>query len=136
MGFNSQQKIDSHVPFFASETRKRVFASVVRRDKSLATYLGRPSLIHRFQCDFAMPLDLEDSDLFLTGQDLDTAIRSLDSDGWNLTPFSNGYLRPATVIRIRYRTSILRENVLDLSLGQRKEGFPEELRYVSLHAFP
>lgn len=130
MGFHRQQKLESETPFFLSETRKRIFAAVARRDKSLATYVGRPPLIHRLHCDITLPLDLDDADLILTGEELDSALRSVDQEGWNQATNSNERLRPATVIRLRYHTSILRERVLDISLGQRTENLKEDAWYV------
>lgn len=103
---------------------------MARRDKSLATYLGRPPLIHRLHCDITLPLDLDDADLILTGEELDSALRSVDQEGWNQATNSNKRLRPATVIRLRYHTSILRERVLDISLGQRTENLKEDAWYV------
>lgn len=130
MGFHRQQRFQSETPFFVSETRKRIFAAAARRDKSLATYLGRPPLIHRFHCDVMLPLDLDDADILLTGEELAEALRNVDQEGWNKSANSKEKLRPATVIRLRYHTSILRERVLDISLGPRTESLTENAWYV------
>lgn len=135
MGYQRQQNFHHTVPFFLSETRKRIFAATTRRDKSLATFLGRPPLIHRFHCNVELPLDLDDADLFLEGDELTNALLKVDGDGWNQSASSREKLRPATVIRLRYQTSILREKVLDISLGRRSKTLLEDARYLLLSSF-
>lgn len=59
------------------------------------------------------------------------ALENLDEEGWNQATLSRGELQPATVIRLRYLTSILREKVLDISLGGGGEQSSEDLWYGS-----
>ncbi|PKX91327.1 fungal specific transcription factor domain-containing protein [Aspergillus novofumigatus IBT 16806] len=103
------------VPFFLSETRKRVFAASYRADKNIATFLGRPPRLPYHYCDVELPLDTDDDSLFLDRLSIDKAISQLTPDGWGT--FSGG-LRPATVIRLRYMVAMLREQVVGLSLGR------------------
>ncbi|KAB8258839.1 hypothetical protein BDV32DRAFT_150929 [Aspergillus pseudonomiae] len=115
MGLHRPHPPDSSVPFFLSQTRKRVFTASYRTDKNLATFLGRPPRLSYHYCDVELPLDLDDHSLILDHLSLDKAVRQLTSDGWG--GFSGG-LRPATVIRLRYMIARLREQVMELSLGR------------------
>jgi hypothetical protein len=106
---------EAAVPFFLSETRKRVFAASYRADKNIATFLGRPPRLPYHYCDVELPLDIDDDTLVLDRLSIDKAISQLSPDGWGT--FSGG-LRPATVIRLRYMVAMLREQVVGLSLGR------------------
>ncbi|OJJ33437.1 hypothetical protein ASPWEDRAFT_185815 [Aspergillus wentii DTO 134E9] len=111
MGLHSQTRFESELPFFLSETRKRIFAAISRRDKNLATALGRPPLIHRNYCDIVPPLDLDDEDVLLSGSELTAALSKLDDEGWSKRSIEDRKFWPATVIRMRYQTSVFREEV-------------------------
>ncbi|OGM40976.1 fungal specific transcription factor [Aspergillus bombycis] len=122
MGLHRPHPPDSSIPFFLSQTRKRVFAASYRTDKNLATFLGRPPRLPYHYCDVELPLDLDDHSLILDRLSLDKAVRQLTPDGWGA--FSGG-LRPATVIRLRYMIARLREQVMELSLGRASVGSRE-----------
>ncbi|RAQ57303.1 fungal specific transcription factor [Aspergillus flavus] len=119
MGLHRPHSPESSIPFFLSQTRKRVFAASYRTDKNLATFLGRPPRLPYHYCDVGLPLDLDDYSLVLDNLSLDKAVRQLTSDGWGTC---NGGLRPATVIRLRYMIARLREQVMELSLGRDSVG--------------
>ncbi|PYI25619.1 putative fungal-specific transcription factor [Aspergillus indologenus CBS 114.80] len=113
IGLHHQPSRD--VPFFLAETRKRMLAVTHRTDKNLATLMGRPPrLLHQY-CDAAPPLDIADEDLFLDGPSLNAVLAALDDHGWHR---ASSYM-PATVMRIRHFLSTLREQVLELSLGNK-----------------
>lgn len=119
MGLHRPHSPESSIPFFLSQTRKRVFAASYRTDKNLATFLGRPPRLPYHYCDVGLPLDLDDYSLVLDNLSLDKAVRQLTSDGWGTC---NGGLRPATVVRLRYMIARLREQVMELSLGRDSVG--------------
>ncbi|THC89780.1 hypothetical protein EYZ11_010758 [Aspergillus tanneri] len=119
MGLHRPHPPESSIPFFLSEARKRVFAASYRTDKNLATFLGRPPRLPYHYCDVGLPLDIDDDSLVLDRFSLDKAIRQLTPDGWGTF---NGGLRPATVIRLRYMVAMLREQVMELSLGRGSVG--------------
>ncbi|PWY76001.1 hypothetical protein BO94DRAFT_473718 [Aspergillus sclerotioniger CBS 115572] len=120
MGLHRQSSLQERVPFFLSETRKRIFAATFTRDKNLATYLGRPPLIDSHFCDLLLPLDLDDDELTEPGNIPGPQGNSLDSDGWKTNEFSLvRSLRSVTGLRLRCGMAILREKVLRLSLGNR-----------------
>ncbi|EED15590.1 conserved hypothetical protein [Talaromyces stipitatus ATCC 10500] len=113
----------TNVPFFLSETRKRILATIHKSDKNIATLFGRPPRLPYQYCDFALPLDLSDDQLFLDEQCLEVVLNKLDSEGWNC----QGQLYPATVIRMRHILSTLGEKMLELSLGSRTTSYHNDL---------
>ncbi|KAE8371329.1 putative fungal-specific transcription factor [Aspergillus bertholletiae] len=119
MGLHRPHPLESSIPFFLSQARKRIFAASYRTDKNLATFLGRPPRLPYHYCDVGLPLDLDDHTLVLDPVSLDRAVRQLTPDGWGTV---NGGLRPATVIRLRYMVARLREQVMELSLGRGSVG--------------
>jgi hypothetical protein len=130
MGFHRLISSPPDVPFFILETRKRIFASAVAKDKSLSTFLGRAPRIDCDFCDLRTPFDLDDEEVLLEGSRLDTALQALDRDGWKRPTGVDEPIRPASLIRLRYHQAHLREKILRLSLGNRTKTFSETLSYV------
>lgn len=133
MGFHRQKSMQSRTPFFLFETRKRIFTTAFNRDKSLATFLGRPPRIDSYFCDLVLPLDIDDQDVVLSGVGLDALFQKVDEDGWAILPEQKMSLRPATVIRLRYQSSLLREKVLRLSLGNWTKQRMQDLMYAMVY---
>ncbi|KAF7167894.1 hypothetical protein CNMCM5623_001041 [Aspergillus felis] len=127
MGFHRLMSSPPDVPFFILETRKRIFASAVAKDKSLSTFLGRAPRIDCDFCDLPTPFDLDDEEVLLEGSRLDTALQALDRDGWKRPAGVDEPIRPASLIRLRYHQAHLREKILRLSLGNRTKTFSETL---------
>ena len=98
-------------PGFMHQWRRRCFTSVYSMDKTIATTLGRPPLIHRNYCVLDAPLDFDDDDL--TGPELECALQKLDQHAWN----TDGRRRTTTFMRLRYLLATVREEVLELHLG-------------------
>lgn len=117
----------SDVPFFISETRKRLFVACFRADKNLATLFGRPPRLPYRYCDISLPLDVDDNSI-LQHDSPDQLLHQLRPGGWNVLGASNGRFRQATFLRVRFMISVLREQTLELSLGQKSSKFTEELR--------
>ncbi|BAE59256.1 unnamed protein product [Aspergillus oryzae RIB40] len=124
--YHRQISLQSGVPFFMSETRKRLFAAAVCRDMNLATLLERPPFIDCNFCDMTYPLDLDEEEVVLVGSELNAALQHLDENGWKVSSEREKLLRPATGIRIRFLLSILRAKVLRLSLGNRMESMTKK----------
>ncbi|KAE8344237.1 hypothetical protein BDV24DRAFT_127673 [Aspergillus arachidicola] len=124
--YHRQISIQSGVPFFMSETRKRLFAAAVCRDMNLATLLERPPFIDCNFCDMTYPLDLDEEEIVLVGSELNAALQHLDENGWKVSSEREKLLRPATGIRIRFSLSSLRAKVLRLSLGNRMESMTKK----------
>ncbi|KAK4118003.1 hypothetical protein N657DRAFT_651744 [Parathielavia appendiculata] len=98
-------------PGFMHQWRRRCFTAVYSMDKTIATTLGRPPLVHRNYCVLDAPLDFDDDDL--AGPELERELRKLDQHGWN----TDGRRRTTTFMRLRYLLAIVREEVLELHLG-------------------
>ncbi|KAK5654611.1 hypothetical protein OQA88_7241 [Cercophora sp. LCS_1] len=98
-------------PGFMHQWRRRCFTAVYSMDKTIATTLGRPPLIHRNYCVLDAPLDFDDDDL--TGPALEHELRKLDQHGWS----TDGRRRTTTYMRLRYLLATVREEVLELHLG-------------------
>lgn len=131
LGFHRLVSSPPDGPFFILETRKRIFAMAVVQDKSISTLLGRPPRIDSRFCDLAIPFDLDDEEVVLNGNQLKAALDALDADGWKCKR-ETGHLRPAVLVRLRYRHSLLQERVLGLWMTERQGSFSETLQYVGL----
>ncbi|KAH6629930.1 hypothetical protein B0J18DRAFT_474431 [Chaetomium sp. MPI-SDFR-AT-0129] len=98
-------------PGFMHQWRRRCFTAIFSLDKTVATILGRPPIIHRHYCVLDAPLDLEDDDL--TGPQCEHELQKLDQNGWN----TDGRRRSTSYMRLRYLLAMLREEALELLLG-------------------
>jgi len=98
-------------PGFMHQWRRRCFTAVYAMDKTIATTLGRPPLIHRSYCSLDAPLDFDDDGL--VGLELEHELAKLDQHGWN----TDGRRRTTTFMRLRYLLATVREEVLELHLG-------------------
>ncbi|ORY15257.1 hypothetical protein BCR34DRAFT_558944 [Clohesyomyces aquaticus] len=121
LGMHKESK-GSHLPHFILETRRRIFCSAFNVDKTISTFLGRPPRLSRRHTDIRLPLDISDEDLVSDPTTLEAAIGNLDSQGWNT---QDRWLR-SSWIRQRYRTSQLREEILDISFSLSKESLSSE----------
>ncbi|KAL4875422.1 hypothetical protein BJY04DRAFT_232680 [Aspergillus karnatakaensis] len=128
MGFHRLESSPPEVPFSILETRKRIFAFAVTRDKSLATFLGRPPRIGNDFCDRAMPLDLDDDEITLQGSQLQAVLQGSGDGGWRDIIGRGEIIRQSSFLRLRYQQAELQEKVLCLSLGNRGPSFSTKLR--------
>ncbi|KAK5109875.1 hypothetical protein LTR62_006482 [Meristemomyces frigidus] len=127
MGLHQGNPVDANTPFFLSQLRKRIFISVYGRDKLVATFLGRPPRLSHRYCKMDPPLDLSDNELFSSTADLELAVASLDSHGWN----TSGNLSRTTWQRVWFQHCQVREDILEIALGSQEEGVfykAEEIR--------
>jgi Fungal specific transcription factor domain. len=113
----------TNAPFFLREMRNRVMVAAYTIDKALATFLGRPPLISWRYCDIPMPLDLSWDEISAEPPIRDVAIANLNTDGWN----KNGTLHMGTWARLSFLTSVIREKILELSLGRHTEGLSKQI---------
>ncbi|KAJ5493344.1 hypothetical protein N7539_002090 [Penicillium diatomitis] len=112
LGIHRESRKHDKVPQFLMETRRRVFAAAYQLDKSVATFLGRPTRIPLRYSDCSMPLDLPD-DAFVSDQaQLKYGSSDLDPDNWNV----RGVYRRASWLRVRFIVSTFREEILEVSL--------------------
>lgn len=101
-------------------------------DKELATFLGRPPLIGWRYCDVQCPLDLDSDEVVADPETRDAAIARLEqNNGWN--PARSP--RAGALARGILSTSVIREQVLELSFCRVTNDLREKVEYVS-HLFP
>ncbi|KAF2197230.1 hypothetical protein GQ43DRAFT_444426 [Delitschia confertaspora ATCC 74209] len=112
-GLHQEIKVDAHTPFFMTEFRKRLFTACYENDKFNASFVGRPPRLTRHYSLLQLPLDLNDSQLMSDGLDLQTALNSLDKNGWN----QRGAIQCCTLSRIFACNAVIMEEILEISLG-------------------
>ncbi|PLB51347.1 hypothetical protein P170DRAFT_356191 [Aspergillus steynii IBT 23096] len=132
LGLHRLQISNAEIPFFLSETRKRLFTACYRTDKNMAMFLGRPPRLQDHFCDTDMPLDLDDGSLVLDPEALKQVLAGLSPDGWGDVPIEKGNIRPATAVRVRYMIAKLRERVVVFFVGKKTKTFDEDVQAVYL----
>ncbi|MCJ1475702.1 hypothetical protein MMC13_004365 [Lambiella insularis] len=114
LGFHRGSDTTNSPSFMVSELRKRMFTAAFIQDKQLATFTGRPPALSRRYSVCQLPLDLTDQEL-MSGDDAINEIISskLDAAGWRKEP----HLSPSTTARAWMMMAMLRDEILELSLG-------------------
>jgi hypothetical protein len=82
-------------------------------DKLLACFSGRPPLLSRRYVLTSLPSDISDEVLFAGKPAIEQAVKSLDSQGWNM----DGKLHSTTLPRARYMLSCIRDHIMEIALG-------------------
>lgn len=113
LGFQKGFKDRESNPPYLLELRKRVMALAHERDKELATFVGRPPRLNRRYYALDLPLDLPDSVVMGPVEHFEVARAKLDENGWS----GNVMVNPVSRLRAILLLSMLREEVLELSLG-------------------
>ncbi|KAI9725303.1 MAG: hypothetical protein M1828_003318 [Chrysothrix sp. TS-e1954] len=93
------------------QTRRHIFASTFNMSSALATFHGRPPPLGRHFVDVNLPFDVSDEDLLL--DDLALIEQKTDANGWN----RDGGIHNTTTIRASFISSLIRDEILELSLG-------------------
>ncbi len=76
-------------------------------------------------CLCKMPLDLEDKQLALDGENRARALSELDEEGWNMS----SAVGQASWLRVSIISAKFREEILELSLGADVDNLDERARY-------
>ncbi|KAF2679208.1 hypothetical protein K458DRAFT_314916, partial [Lentithecium fluviatile CBS 122367] len=105
--------VNDNTPLFIAEMRKRLFLCVYENDKYSAVYHGRPPRLTRQYCLLQLPLDLDDHQMMLEGDELEAAVAALDSEGWN----KRKLVGRCTFSRIFVTNSLITESILEISMG-------------------
>lgn len=106
-------------PFFLREARRRIYSSVYRSDKTLATFYGRPPMMSNRYSDRKQPLDIDDDILATPNADLLKATLSrLNSEGWD----TEGNIWAVSWIKLRGHISEFKEGFLEQSLAGKRDG--------------
>lgn len=109
------------MPFWLVEIRRRCLGLCYSIDKLLSTFVGRPPRISRRYCSIQIPLDLDSDEYGLDGEELAKALAKLGPEGWN----KDGKMRSSLWIRFFVLISLVREDILELSLGPQQNGLYE-----------
>lgn len=123
----SSEDIEERFPFFLVEIRKRVMVCAYAIDKELATSLGRPPRICSRYCVIPLPLDISYEKMVLPCSEGEKALQNLDANGWN----TEGNLTVGVRLRVVLLTSLLRENILELSLSPTTQDIILRVEFVS-----
>ncbi|KAJ5955508.1 hypothetical protein N7501_009787 [Penicillium viridicatum] len=123
----SSEDIEEKFPFFLVEIRKRVMVCAYAIDKELATSLGRPPWICSRYCVIPLPLDISYEEMVLSRSEGEKALQNLDANGWN----TEGNLTVGVRLRVVLLTSLLRENILELSLSPTTQDIIPRVEFVS-----
>lgn len=113
LGIHSEEKSASYTPTFYSEHRRRIACHIFTRDKLAVAFTGRPPMVSYRYFSTPMPLDISDKDL-LQEDSLRRAASTLDGKGWN----TNGELHSTTVMRARFMIAMIRDELVEATLGR------------------
>jgi hypothetical protein len=75
-----------------------------------------------------MPLDLDHAAMMADRVTLDAAVARLDANGWN----TDGRLYPSTLLRARSMLAHVRDGILEVALGSRRDTSLESILLVSM----
>jgi len=112
------------------EILRRFSCQVFITDKFLATLVGRPPLLSRRFCSVELPLDIDDVALLKDKERFDRCRESLTLDGWA----TDGRFRAVTVLRIRMKIALIRDNILEFVMGYNCVHDNRDLLYVNIRA--
>ncbi|KAK5996606.1 hypothetical protein PT974_01943 [Cladobotryum mycophilum] len=121
LGMHVELNDPSRRPTLASQVRRSLFAQIFTGDKDAVLFTGRPPFFGHRYVSTPMPLDINDLDLISGGEALERAVESLDDRGWNTV----GGLYCSTVVRARYMIALIRDELVEVALGNGKQ-FPVE----------
>jgi len=123
IGLHRGNDLATSPSFLVCDLRKNIFMSAFGMDKQLATVTGRPPALSRRYCAVQLPVDLDDEELMAEGGELEHLLSKLDSRGWR----TDGKVTKRSLARAWYSSLLIRDEVLELSLGV-AAGFSPERR--------
>ncbi|KAM0425584.1 hypothetical protein ACHAPT_009115 [Fusarium lateritium] len=126
LGLHALENGPSYRPTLCSEYRRRLVTQIFATDKFGVSFAGRPPLLTGNFCSTPMPLDISDEDLGSDDATLMRAFNSLDNHGWNTA----GEIYPTTIIRARHMIAVIRDELIDIALCNRKPLDPSQLQNI------
>ncbi|KAH8701636.1 hypothetical protein BGW36DRAFT_101904 [Talaromyces proteolyticus] len=126
LGFHKGFKRGESGPPYLVELRKRVIALAHERDKELATFVGRPPRLSRRYYVVDLPLDLPDAIIAGPVEHFEAARAELDENGWS----GDVMVNPVSRLRAILLLSMIREEVLELSLGPPMPNIAQQARQI------
>ncbi|PCG99120.1 Hypothetical protein PENO1_054710 [Penicillium occitanis (nom. inval.)] len=106
-----------------SQYRACIASSMYYLDKCESLFNARPPMLSRHFCQYPLPLDLCEEDVYGGRERLELALARLDSNGWNTA----GRIFTTTWLRALAMLSPIREGILELSLRINQQFTKEEV---------
>lgn len=125
LGLHREKRVDARTPFFLCELRIRLFGAIYVHDKYVSTYLGRPPHISYRHCVIQLPTDLCDDDVCSEQTELLNTLANLNG-GYA----STGQLGRATLRRATTAHFIIREEILEIVLGNPQDDVSERIDQI------
>ena len=120
LGLHRASESQSSKVSVRSEVRRRIYATVFNIDKILASFTGRPPFLSHRYASCPMPLDVDDETFFMPVEERLKVIAKLKPNGWN----SEGRITSATYVRVNTCLAIVRDEILEISLGSWNDCLP------------
>ena len=86
--------------------------------------MGRPPALSRRYTTCKIPLDLSDNEIMAEGEELQAIRNKLDPNGWS----TSGQIHPSTSCRAWMLMSLIRDEILEISLGPPLGAFETQVR--------
>jgi hypothetical protein len=96
-------------------------------DKQVTTLIGRPPRLSRRFASCKLPLDLDDDEVMLIGEELQQRISKLDPNGWN----TDGKVSRVACMRAMMIASQIRDEAIELFLGPDEDITEARREYVT-----
>ena len=125
LGLHREKRVDARTPFFLCELRIRLFGAIYVHDKYVSTYLGRPPHISYRHCVIQLPTDLCDDEVCSEQTELLNTLANLNG-GYA----SSGQLGRATTRRATTAHFIIREEILEIVLGNPQDDVSERIDQI------
>ncbi|VUC23556.1 unnamed protein product, partial [Clonostachys rosea] len=116
LGLHVEQHKPHYKPTFCSQLKRLLLNRVFITDKVISSFQGRPPLLSGRYIITPLPLDISDRHFFPGKGDLDSAVHSLDENGWN----TEGEVGYTTITRARAELGHIREKILEIGLGNER----------------
>ena len=104
--------------------KRRLFYMIYKSDNAIASFTGRPTLLSARFSTTPLPLDICDEVLLNTDCGPLEEYPKVDEYGWNTT----SALHPMTVHRAKAILSLIREEILEISLQAKPRDENDEQR--------
>ncbi|KAK8094407.1 fungal-specific transcription factor [Apiospora hydei] len=116
LGLHCIPRTTPYEPSISSEIKRRLFACVYNIDKVVSSFTGRPPLLNARHVSTPLPLDIDDEVLLGDRARLLEVARTPEiSDERH---FYDNKLKSVTIMRARGMMAFIRNDILDISLGQ------------------
>lgn len=129
LGLHAEHDTPNYIPTFCSELRRRLFAYCFNSDKLAVSFQGRPPLLSGRHASMPLPLDIAEEDFFSDAANLRRVASSMDKDGWNM---NRDKPCAATMIRARVKIAYLKDEVMEIALGNSRQTHIDILLYANL----